>query len=406
MGDFRSWVVTVPAETALVFSGGGAFGAFAVGVLKTLFAGRSPATGYRSLEADILTGTSVGAFNAAMLAGAAEPSALEAAMHLESIWLERVAEKPQSCGNGIFRVKADPSDYLNAGCWLSPARLLLNFVNDGINVSKYCLDRSANFLASDLPARGRLAGLFNAGSFIDNTAYYDLLHEVIDEENIHRSKKRITIVATGWVAGTPQLFRNSEFKNGMGINVIMASTAIPGIFPPVKIGSDVFVDGGASENTPLHPAIDLGATELHAIYLDPRPQYIPLLGEPNTLDTMLRVYHVMLNTKINEDIKTARWINQGLSAISALRDLGTLSATQSTDLIRVAGKILQPDVHYKPITVHRYFPRATHPGRLGLLDFTLEAIVRLIKEGERAALLHDCAENDCVLPHLSESARA
>jgi NTE family protein len=49
-------------ETALVLSGGGAYGAFSVGVIKALFAGRSPSTGYQPLQPGIFTGTSVGAF--------------------------------------------------------------------------------------------------------------------------------------------------------------------------------------------------------------------------------------------------------------------------------------------------------------------------------------------------------
>ena len=52
-------------EAALVLSGGGAYGAFEVGIMKALFAGRSPATRYRPLEAKIFTGTSVGAFHVA-----------------------------------------------------------------------------------------------------------------------------------------------------------------------------------------------------------------------------------------------------------------------------------------------------------------------------------------------------
>jgi len=56
-------------KSALVLSGGGAYGAFAVGIMKVLFAGRSPATEYQPLDANIFAGTSVGAFNAAVMVG-------------------------------------------------------------------------------------------------------------------------------------------------------------------------------------------------------------------------------------------------------------------------------------------------------------------------------------------------
>ena len=55
-------------RVALVLSGGGALGAYEVGVLKALCQGLCPGLGPRKLEATLRVGTSVGAFNAAFLA--------------------------------------------------------------------------------------------------------------------------------------------------------------------------------------------------------------------------------------------------------------------------------------------------------------------------------------------------
>ncbi len=386
------------SETALVLSGGGAYGAFAVGVMKVLFAGRSPATNYEPLAADILTGTSVGAFNAAIMTARQGRSCLDSALRLENIWLEMVAERNGQCGNGVFRLVGDPLDYLDPNCLRSPDRTTENFINDSLVIGRYILDRTANFLASDLPVRQRLVGLVNLGSFVDSSPYENLLHNVIVEQDIFTSKNSLSIIATNWITGAAVHFRNSDFQQGLGIRAIMASTAIPGIFPPVQIGKDVYVDGGIVENTPLKPALDLGATDLHVVYLDPQPRYIPLLGQPTTPDTLLRVYHVMLATKISEDIESARWINAGLRAIAAVSPSGNLSAIQLRDAIRAAGKILNAEVPYKPVTIHRYFPKSTLGGQLGALNFAIDPIQRMIQEGERIALLHDCAESDCVLP--------
>src|SRR5262249_25102831 len=58
LDHLRTERMSVPAsKTAVVLSGGGAYGAFAVGVMKVLFAGRSPATRYQVCDADIFTGT-------------------------------------------------------------------------------------------------------------------------------------------------------------------------------------------------------------------------------------------------------------------------------------------------------------------------------------------------------------
>lgn len=58
---------TNAAKHAVIQSGGGANGAYEIGVLKALFAGKSLATQYEPLDPDILVGTSVGAYNAVFL---------------------------------------------------------------------------------------------------------------------------------------------------------------------------------------------------------------------------------------------------------------------------------------------------------------------------------------------------
>ena len=54
-------------KDAIVMSSGGAEGAYSVGVIKALFTGQSPVTGYRPLDPAIFTGSSIGAFNASFL---------------------------------------------------------------------------------------------------------------------------------------------------------------------------------------------------------------------------------------------------------------------------------------------------------------------------------------------------
>src|SRR2546423_1793159 len=137
-----------PSETALVLSGGGAAGAFSVGVMKVLFAGRSPATGYKPLSAGIFSGTSVGSFNAAIMAGYPEESSLTTASRLERLWLDRVAQHPGQCENGVFRIRGNPLDYLDASCLSDPEKVLSRLAGDSLFLTGYVLFRSANFLAS------------------------------------------------------------------------------------------------------------------------------------------------------------------------------------------------------------------------------------------------------------------
>jgi len=389
--------MTAPAaEAAIVLSGGGAYGAFGVGVMKTLFAGRSPATNYKPLAPNIYTGTSVGAFNAAMMATQGTEDPLQAALRLESIWLEQVAERPGRCGNGIFRLRGNPADLINPGCLRDPTTLATRLANDGLAIGGYLLGRTANFLASSSSLEERALEFVNIGSFVDIAPYQELLRGLINEEAVRQSPRRIHITATDWVEGTARYFCNPDFREGRGIQAIMASTAIPGVFPPVRIDRDVYVDGGVVQNTPLNAAIQFGGTNLHVIYLDPSPSKIRLRADPNTMDTMLRVYFIMLATKITEDIETVRWINAGLDAIS--HSGGELADDQLRDFIRVAGKILAKDhPKYRRLTVHRYFPEQALGGDLGMLDFGIDSLTRMITEGERVALMHDCSQNECIV---------
>lgn len=389
--------MTAPAaEPALVLSGGGAYGAFGVGIMKTLFAGRSPATNYEPLAPNIYTGTSVGAFNAAVMATLGAEDPLQAALRLESIWLEQVAERPGRCGNGIFRLRGNPADLIDTGCLRAPTTLANRLANDGLAIGGYLLGRTANFLASSSSLEERALEFVNIGSFVDTGPYQELLHSLINEDAVRQSPRRIHITATDWVEGTARYFCNPDFREGRGIQAIMASTAIPGVFPPVRIDRDVYVDGGVVQNTPLNAAIQFGGTDLHVIYLDPNPSRIRLRADPNTMDTMLRVYFIMLATKISEDIETVRWINAGLDAIA--HGSGELADGQLRDFIRVAGKLLAKDhPQYRRLTVHRYFPEQALGGDLGMLDFGIDSLTRMITEGERVALTHDCSQNGCIV---------
>jgi predicted acylesterase/phospholipase RssA len=389
--------MTAPAaETAIVLSGGGAYGAFAVGVMKVLFAGRSPATNYDPLAPNIYTGTSVGAFNAAAMATQGAEDPLQAALRLESIWLEQVAERPGRCGNGIFRLRGNPADLIDAGCLRDPTTLATRFANDGLAIGGYLFGRTANFLASSSSLEERVLDFVNVGSFVDIGPYEELLRRLINEDAVRQSPRRIHITATDWIEGTARYFCNPDFREGRGIQAIMASTAIPGVFPPVRIDRDVYVDGGVVQNTPLKAAIQFGGTNLHVIYLDPSPSKVRLRADPNTMDTMLRVYFIMLATKIIEDIETVRWINAGLDAIAHAGE--ELTDDRLRDFIRVAAKLVKKDhPAYRRLTVHCYFPEQALGGDLGMLDFGIDSIARMITEGERVALMHDCSHNGCIV---------
>ena len=386
--------MTERQETALVLSGGGAYGAFSVGVMKVLFAGRSPATGYQPLEAGIFTGTSVGAFNASVMAEYPNESCLETAFRLEKLWLDQMTLNADGCGNGIFRIRNNPLEYADPACLRNPSQLAGRFAEDMLVAGGYLVSRTANFLASSRPVMDRLLSSINIASLVDSQSFRKLLREVINEQAIRESSRKLEIIATNWVSGEVKRFHNRDFDHGQGILGITASTALPGIFPPVSIDQDVCVDGGVVDNTPVSSAIGLGARDLHVVYLIPTPRIIPLQRPPATVDTMLRVYFLMLATIVNEDIETARWINAGKKAA-----LQHMSAPDAEAFLETVGRILGNTNlrDSKIVNIHRYLPSESLGGDLGMLDFSRKHIAERIEEGEEVALLHDCKESHCVL---------
>src|SRR6266849_85196 len=138
MGDLRCQLMN-SAETALILSGGGAYGAFGIGVMKVLYAGASSATNYQPLDAGIFSGTSVGAFNATVMVDQPQESGLNRVRSLERIWVDLVADYPGRCGNGIYRLRGNPADYLTASCWTRPATVASRFASDGRVIGGYLL---------------------------------------------------------------------------------------------------------------------------------------------------------------------------------------------------------------------------------------------------------------------------
>jgi hypothetical protein len=157
-------------------------------------------------------------------------------------------------------------------------------------------------------------------------------------------------------------------------------------------------------NTPLKCAITAGATTLFVVYLDPDVANIPLQRLMNTIDTMDRVYTIMLATKMNEDIDTAAWINEGLTVMEKVRNAGSaaeLSGPEVTSFVRVAAQIaerLKAGRQYTKLTIHRFHPHDDLGGPLGMLDFSRQAVSGLIARGFEDAVYHDCYESHCIFP--------
>lgn len=389
------------AVHAVILSGGGASGAYEVGVLKGLFAGDSAATDYQPLIPEIFTGTSIGAYNASLLVAEMINGASSAISYLEHIWLDVMPQDDNRGHNFIARYRGDPFEYFSPNVVLShPLTDFLQLTGDLSFFSRDIYRRGLVFLLSSDDIETRLLKLLDASTFISNEPERRLIEKTIDFQSIRQSDKALKIAVTNWSTGELRVFGNDQLSDEVGPKAVLASTAIPGIFPQVEIENEYYADGGTVMNTPMNLAIDAGADILHVIYLDPEVKAIPLLPVRNTIDTFARLFAIQFAATVNRDIEVTQQINEGLEIVAKVASGGSVSAADVRPFILAAKRLSQVDYSkYRKITIHRYQPRDTLKGILGLLNFNRSKSLDLIERGFRDAIYHNCKSSGCVLTH-------
>jgi len=372
-------------HSGFVLSGGGAYAAYEVGVLRALVTGVSPATGYRAVDAGIISGTSGGAINGAVIACARWSDAPSVIDHLEQIWLSRISEQPEDCDSNVLRLRANPLNFLNPQCLTRVPGFYLSVATDLAYLGAESIARGQSIFRSSGTLRQRVIEAFDLGTLVTGRPLRELLGETVDFGAIRASPRALRIAATNWRTGELQVFKNADLTDEVGVDVLLASSAIPGLLPSVEIGDEPFVDGGVVMNTPLKPAIEAGASDLHVVYMDPDVMHIPLPRQRNTLNTLYRMVVISFGLTVSRDIRTAAAIN-----LRVRRDEESATTTALTGQAR--GK------PYRPLTIHRYHPKEDLGGTFRWLDFNRDHVATLIERGFEDARAHDCERNRCVIP--------
>lgn len=241
-----------PPATALLLTGGGARAAYQVGVLQALAAlRRRSQPGRRGSPFDIIVGTSAGALNAAALATGADRFA-HAVARLARLWRELGSTQ-------VYR--ADAFDAVRAGArWLGLLSLGWSWRRPGALQPRSLLDNQPlrRLLQARVPlerlpallAQGQLRGLaVTASSYAsgEHVTFYDAVGSM-----------------QGWVR--PQ---RRAVRTRIGVEHLMASSAIPFVFPATLIDIDgrraYYGDGSMRQIAPIAPAIHLGAERVLVI---------------------------------------------------------------------------------------------------------------------------------------------
>lgn len=238
----------------LVLSGGGAKGAYEVGVWQALHEA--------GLAGDVtaVSGTSIGAVNAALFASWPDPKGAE------RLWLENLG-KAFVPNDRVLQMASERkfAEFFN-GKLQEYAEIAGVPATSLPEDSRRAIEREAR---DEFTRKGLLRDLATAlktyqdslvGKAHDGLCDGNVLRTVLEENlptNWPGATPRVYVTALMNDEGSPQAFCLNEGTSEDRILRLLASTAIPAVFPPVKIDGKIYIDGGCEvrggDNTPLNP---------------------------------------------------------------------------------------------------------------------------------------------------------
>ena len=312
-----------PTRTALVLPGGGARGAFQVGVLKAL-AEILPKSSSNPFP--VISGTSAGAVNAVVLASRARHFR-SAVAELEQVWAHFRCNHVYKT-NHLTMLKSSLHWMLSIvlGGWL-------------VGAPRALLDNS--------PLR----------ELLRKNVHFPRIQQAIDNGYL----KAVAVTAAGYGSARSKSFFEAEaelrdwdrtrrlgVRTELNLDHVMASIAVPMVFPPQRIGNEYFGDGAMRQATPLSPAVHLGADRILVIgirdetgekqptKLGPPPSFAQIAGY--MLDTLFMdgLYSDLERiTRINELIDSVPESERS-GTMTNVRPIDTMLVVPSEDLRKIA----------------------------------------------------------------------
>ena len=271
-----------PRTLGLVLSGGGARGAFQVGVYERLL--EDPRFAARPA---VLSGTSAGGINAALIAAGKSPR------EMLQFWKSIADDPPVTASAAFFGSALRTLARLSleeAVRWLGtplPLRTFLHRVKNHRSlrpgsvlalwveflltarfelVSRFLEGIREPFVVDTAPLRARLVDVFG-GERVPNRGVRLALNTV----DVHSGR------VVRFVTAPAPVTRSADYivVDAITVDMVLASASIPLLFPPVRVGQHLLWDGGLLVNTPLAPAVALGAEEIVTVLVTEPPEPLP-----------------------------------------------------------------------------------------------------------------------------------
>lgn len=262
----------IPSETALVLGGGGAKGAYELGVMQAL--------DHLGIRAGRVYGTSIGALNAALYAQGDLALA-------QSVW-----------------------DSIRLSDIVTPESIALAEEAESLfNRPEKLLD----FITRNAQKKG-----------VNTAPFSSILRRCVSEDALRKSSVRFGLVATRFPSMSIVEKRLEDMESGTLHDWLMASSACYPALPMRAIGDQRYIDGGYSDNVPVDMAVRAGAKQIIAVDIGRNRAHTQYDRRPNV--TYIRASHP-LGGLLTFDPEVSRR-NRMLGYNDAMRALGHLRGTR------------------------------------------------------------------------------
>jgi len=317
------------SNLGLVLSGGGARGAYQAGVIAAI----ADIASHQGLTDpfNIFTGVSAGSINATILASHTE-SFLQSAQYLTKMW---------------GQITTDDVFYVDL---MTLSRGGFDWLADFSMIKRNKKESAVHSLLSTTPLRSLInqtCQYENIRNKIEAGKIRGLSVSALDYENI--STKTFFQGAKDLTAWNRPMHRSEACE--IGSEHVMASTAIPLLFPPIKIGNSYFGDGCIRNQSPCSPAIYMGAERFIAIGVRRRQDtwfsyHHPEMGDAPSIARIINViFHSMMMDGIEQDLQRIAQTNQHVSMLHnqsrsklKAREVGFLWISPSVDCSKLASQ--------------------------------------------------------------------
>lgn len=164
--------------------------------------------------------------------------------------------------------------------------------NNGFALQKMALEMDEASISDwAVPLFSRSSGV------LKGDALQNYVNKAINNMPIEKMKIPFAAVATDLNSGAPILFR----RGNAGL-AVRASSSVPGVFQPVRIGNRLYVDGGLVAPVPVHFAREMGADFVIAVNISVQPE---AQLASSSVDVMLQTFAIMGQTINQFELKDA-----------------------------------------------------------------------------------------------------